>query len=135
MPELVQCALCSSSGGPCNTARQTFPGDTPRGSGFTMGGTLLARIVATAVLVFTIFGATDKKADQSWAGVAIGLVLAASIWMFGPISGASLNPARTWGPTIASAAFSLTPFAPLWIYIVGPIFGGLLGGFLYDVVR
>jgi MIP family channel proteins len=132
---LVQLALWSSSSGTYDVAKATFLGDTTPGSGFTVGAALLAEVVATAILVFTIFGATDKKADQSWAGVAIGLVLAASIWMFGPISGASLNPARTWGPTLASAAFSLTPFATLWIYIVGPIFGGLLGGFLYEVVR
>ena len=131
---LAQLALWSSSDN-YGVAKATNLGDTTPGLGFGVGAALLAEVIATAILVFTIFGASDKKADQSWAGVAIGLVLAASIWMFGPISGASLNPARTWGPTIASAAFSLTPFATLWIYIVGPIFGGLLGGFLYDVVR
>src|SRR3989454_2380148 len=134
MGALAQTVLCSSSNNK-GVERATNLGNTPPGLGFGGGPALLAEVQPTGILVFTIFGATDKKADQSWAGVAIGLVLAASIWMFGPISGASLNPARTWGPTIASAAFSLTPFATLWIYIVGPIFGGLLGGFLYDVVR
>ena len=131
----VLLALWSSSSGTYDVAKSTFLGDTTPGSGFTIGAALLAEIVSTAILIFTIFGATDKKADHSWAGVAIGLVLAASIWTFGPISGASLNPARTWGPTLASAAFSLTPFGTLWIYIVGPVFGGLLGGFLYEVVK
>ena len=97
---------------------------------------LLAEVIATAILVFTIFGVTDKKADQSWAGATIGLVLAAAIWVFGPISGASLNPARTFGPTIVSAAaFSVTPLGSLWIYAVGPVLGGLLGAFLYDAIR
>ena len=132
--QLVLWSSNSGNGG-YDAAKLTFLGDTVPGSGFTIGAALLAEVVGTAILVFTIFGATDKKADSSWAGVAIGLVLAAVIWMFGPISGASLNPARTIGPTLASAVFSLTPFNTLWIYIVGPIFGGLLGAFLYEVVR
>ena len=125
-----------SSTEPSNPARFTNIGDTVPGSGFGALPALLAEVIATAILVFTIFGVTDKKADQSWAGVAIGLVLAAAIWVFGPISGASLNPARTFGPTIVSAAaFSLTPLGSLWIYVVGPVLGGLLGAFLYDVIR
>ncbi len=131
----VQLALWSSSSTAYAVAQKTSLGNSSPGPDFTVGAALLAEVVGTAILVFTIFGATDKKADQSWAGVAIGLVLAAVIWMFGPISGASLNPARTWGPTIASAVFSLTPLGTLWIYVVGPILGGLLGGFLYEVVR
>ncbi len=131
----VQLALWSASPTAYPVAQKTFLGDSLPGQDFTIGAALLAEVVGTAILVFTIFGATDKKADQSWAGVAIGLVLAAMIWIFGPISGASLNPARTWGPSIASAVFSLTPMGTLWIYVVGPILGGLLGGFLYDAVR
>ena len=92
-------------------------------------------MIGIAILVFTIVGATDNAAEPSRAGVTIGFALAAIVWMFGPISGASLNPARTWGPTLASAAFSLTPLGNLWIYIVGPVLGGLLGAFLYDVFR
>ncbi len=132
---LFHLALWSSSPSTYGAAQQTFLGDTVPGPFFGNGAALLAEVVATAILVFTIFGATDKRANQSWAGVAIGLVLAAVIWVFGPVSGASLNPARTLGPTIVSAAFSLTPLATLWIYIVGPILGGLLGGFLYEVLK
>ncbi len=95
----------------------------------------MVEVIATAVLVFTIFGATDNGSVKSAAGVAIGLVLAALIWTFGPISGASLNPARTIGPTIASAVFDIEPFNSLWIYILGPILGGLLGGFLYETLK
>ncbi len=131
----LQLALWSSSPASYMVAQETSLGDSMPGQGFTLGAALLAEVVGTAILAFTIFGATDKKADQSWAGVAIGLVLAAMIWIFGPISGASLNPARTWGPSIASAVFSLTPLGTLWIYVVGPILGGLLGGFLYEAVR
>src|SRR5215467_8649197 len=119
----------------CNGYNPTYLGDTLPGADFGQVAALVAEIIATAILVFTIFGATDKKANQSFGGLAIGLVLAAIIWVFGPISGASLNPARTLGPTIASLTFSTVPLSTLWIYIVGPVLGGLLGAFLYDVVK
>src|SRR5437660_3837403 len=133
----VQLALWTSSNNRAlvQAAHSTFLGDTVPSPQFGVGAVLLAEIVGTAILVFTIFGATDKAADPSRAGVTIGLALAAIVWMFGPISGASLNPARTWGPTIASVVFSLTPLGNLWIYIIGPVLGGLLGAFLYDAFR
>lgn len=116
-------------------AQSTFLGDTVPNLGFGIGAVLLAEVIGTALLVFTVFGATSKSADPSRAGVTIGFALAAIVWMFGAISGASLNPARTWGPTLASAVFSSTPLGNLWIYIVGPVLGGLLGAFLYDALR
>ncbi len=118
-----------------SSAKAVFLGDTVPNSTFGTFVALMVEIIATAILVFTIFGATDKESVQSASGLAIGLVLAALIWVFGPISGASLNPARTIGPTIASAAFDLGPFSSLWIYILGPILGGLLGGFLYETLK
>src|SRR5207245_9418558 len=69
---LVQLALWSSSSGTYDVAKTTFLGDTTPGSGFIIGAELLAAVIDPAILVFTIFGATDKKADESWAGVAIG---------------------------------------------------------------
>ena len=133
----VQLALWTSSNNPglVGAARTTFLGDTLPSPQFGIGAVLLAEVIGTAILVFTIFGATDKAANPNQAGITIGFALGAIIWMFGPISGASLNPARTWGPTLASTVFSLTPLGNLWIYIVGPVFGGLLGAFLYDVMR
>jgi glycerol uptake facilitator protein len=133
----VQLALWTSSNsrGLIQAAQSTFLGDTVPNLGFGIGAVLLAEVIGTAILVLTIFGATDKAADPSRAGVTIGFALAAIVWMFGPISGASLNPARTWGPTFASTVFSLTPLGNLWIYIVGPILGALLGAFLYDAFR
>ena len=136
---LTQLALWSSSDTTTNVAQRTFLGGTVPNTGDfasgAVGAALLAEVLGTAILVFTIFGATDKRAEKSWAGLAIGLVLAALIWIFGPVSGASLNPARSWGPAIASAGFSTIPLGYFWIYVVGPVLGGLLGGFLYEVVK
>jgi glycerol uptake facilitator-like aquaporin len=61
--------------------------------------------------------------------VAIGLTLAFCILMGGPLTGASLNPARTLGPAIVTGNY-----ADLWVYLVGPVIGGLAATVLYDRV-
>ncbi len=131
----VHLALWSTNTLTYSSAQNVFLGDTVPNPTFGSYAALMVEVIATAILVFTIFGATDKESVPSAGGVAIGLVLAALIWIFGPISGASLNPARTIGPTIASAVFDTGPFNSLWIYILGPILGGLLGGFLYETLK
>ena len=83
--------------------------------------------IATFFLVFVIFGtAVDPQAPKV-GGLAIGLTLSAAILTIGPLTGASLNPARSLGPAMASG---------VWeghiIYWVGPIVGGLLAALLYD---
>ncbi len=131
--------IWSSSAATTIAAQSSFLGSTvPNMGAFGSGAAaaaLFAEVVGAMILIFTIFGATDKSSEKSWAGGAIGLVLAAIIWAFGSVSGASINPARSWGPALLSAGFSLTPLGNYWIYLVGPILGGLVGGFLYDIVR
>ncbi len=132
---LTLLALWSASTDSLAAAKASFLGNTSPGPAFTDITALLAEVIGTAILVFTIFGVTDKKIDPAARLLGIGLVLAGTNFALIPISGASLNPARTWGPTLASAAFSLSPFTTLWIYVLGPVIGGLLGGFLYEVAR
>jgi glycerol uptake facilitator-like aquaporin len=60
------------------------------------------------------------------AGVAIGLTLTFCLLLGGPLTGASLNPARTLGPALATGHF-----ADLWVYLVGTVAGGLVAAGLY----
>ena len=60
------------------------------------------------------------------APLGIGLTVGVSIMFFGPLTGASLNPARTIGPAVAAGIFS-----DIWVYIVATIIGGVLAGLLY----
>lgn len=88
-----------------------------------LGLSLLVEIAATFTLVTVILGVVRAgEAGDSWAGVAIGGTVALAAIAFGPISGASLNPARSVGPAFVQAG--ATPV--LWIYILGPLGGGLL---------
>jgi glycerol uptake facilitator len=97
---------------------------------------LAAEIIGTAILVFTVFGAAvDGRAPAGFAGIVIGFIVYGIIILVGPITGAALNPARQIGPEILGGIIGATTHLDqLWVYIVGPIAGGLAGGFLYEVV-
>lgn len=95
---------------------------------------LLAEIIGTMVLVITILGATDEGAPN-WAPLGIALTLAGIILALGNVSGASVNPARTFGPSLVSLVFNTASFNYYWIYVVGPVLGALLASELYRTIR
>ena len=83
--------------------------------------------IATFFLVFVVFGtAVDKKAPRI-GGLAIGLTIAADILAIGPLTGGSMNPARSFGPAFASQVWE-----GQLIYWIGPLIGGALAALLYD---
>lgn len=98
------------------------------GGGFTVTATqgLIVEIVLTFFLVNTIFNTAVSGKAGNFAGLAIGLTLVLAILMGGPLTRASLNPARTLGPAIVSGNY-----ADIWLYFVGPFIGGILAALLY----
>lgn len=90
-------------------------------------------IVIEAILTFFLVSSVYQAAVYGKAGdlapLAIGLTLAASILFAGPLTGASLNPARSFGPALAGGG--MTDF---WPFLVGPVVGGLLAGALHTWV-
>jgi MIP family channel proteins len=83
--------------------------------------------IATFFLIFVIFGtAVDPRAPQV-GGFAIGLTIAADILAIGPLTGGSMNPARSFGPALVSG-----DFAGQFVYFVGPLAGGILAAILYE---
>ena len=101
-------------------------GVTILGSGVTATQGLIVEMVLTFFLVNTIFNTAVSGKAGNFAGLAIGLTLVLSILMGGPLTRASLNPARTLGPAIASGNF-----ADIWLYFVGPAIGAVLAALLY----
>ena len=98
---------------------------------------IFVEIVLTFFLGLAIWGsAVDSRAPGGFAGLAIGLVVAADIWVGGPLTGASMNPARSFGPFLGESAFggSAADWAKFPIYIIGPIVGLALAGLVYDYV-
>jgi MIP family channel proteins len=102
-------------------------------NGTTIAITPLVGMVLEAILTFFLVNAVMNAGISGKAtipgGLAIGLTLTFCILMGGPLTGASLNPARSIGPAIATGNFD-----NLWVYLVGPVLGGILAGVLYKYV-
>ena len=102
--------------------------------------TYLQGIVAEAIGTFLLMTAVmalavDNRAPAGWAGFMIGLAVAAAILVIGPLTGASLNPARTFGPLLVTAiGGGDAEWGDLPLYIVGPLAGGACAAFVYDLV-
>ena len=101
-------------------------GVTILGEGVTPIQGLVVEIVLTFFLVNTIFNTAVSGKVGNFAGLAIGLTLVLSILMGGPLTRASLNPARTLGPAVVSGNY-----ADIWLYFVGPFVGAILAALLY----
>ena len=100
--------------------------DTAPGVGISNGGALLLELIATGLFVIVICTvATDDRAP--WKGVMapllIGLFIFTAAVAIGPASGGSFNPARSFDPALFNGNFD-----DLWIYLVGPLVGGVIGG-------
>ena len=94
---------------------------------------MIAECIGTFFLMLVVMGvAVDKKADPGVAGISIGMTVAAVIIVLGAFTGASINPARTFGPYLMD---TLLGGANLWgffpIYLVGPIVGAILAALVY----
>jgi len=95
------------------------------------GSALAYEIVLTAFLMFVIMAvATDTRAVGAAAAIAIGGTVALDALFGGPVTGASMNPARSFGPALASGTWT-----DFWIYLAGPIIGAAAGALAYQSIR
>lgn len=101
-------------------------------SGYPLGAALLAEVVLTALFVFVVFGATSEKAPAGFAGVAIGLALVFIHLVGIPITGTSVNPARSLGPALVVGGNAL---AQVWAFILAPLVGGVIAALVWLLVR
>jgi aquaporin NIP len=95
------------------------------------GAALTYEIVLTAFLMFVIMAvATDTRAVGAAAAIAIGGTVTLDALFGGGVTGASMNPGRSFGPALIAAEWS-----GFWIYVIGPIAGALIAACLYQLVR
>jgi aquaporin NIP len=95
------------------------------------GRALLLEAVLTAFLMMVILSvATDTRAVGAPAALAIGAAVGLSALAFGPVTGASLNTARSFGPALAAGQWQ-----DFWVYVAGPLVGAPLGAFAYQFMR
>ena len=95
---------------------------------YPMISALIAEIVFTCIFLLVIFGSTHKNAPAGFAGIAIGLALTLIHIVVIPITGTSVNPARSLGPAIFVGGQALSQ---LWLFIVAPVAGGLIAAYLW----
>jgi aquaporin Z len=97
--------------------------------GLSAGGAILVEVVMTFLFVFTVLSVTRKAASPLMAGLAIGLALTV-VHLFGiPMTGTSVNPARSIGPALFVGGVALSQ---LWVFIVAPLIGGALAAFAHE---
>jgi MIP family channel proteins len=111
----------------------THLGATAPGPGVSWVTALFTELVLTAVLLVVVMStAVYERAPGGAmpAGLAIGLWIGTAVFLAFPISGGSLNPARSLGPDIVSAAFP-----SWWVYLIGPLAGGALGGWIWQFLK
>jgi aquaporin NIP len=95
------------------------------------GTALVYEIVLTAFLMFVIMAvATDTRAVGAAAAIAIGATVGLDALFGGPVTGASMNPARSLGPALAAGEWHM-----FWVYLAGPVLGAYAGALAYGVVR
>jgi len=95
---------------------------------FGIGAAILTEIVATFLFTTVILGVTQGSANASTAGLIIGLTLVVIHIVFIPVTGVSVNPARSLGPAIFAGGNAI---AQVWLFIIMPLVGGALAGWLF----
>ncbi|HXX69092.1 MAG TPA: aquaporin Z [Polyangiaceae bacterium] len=99
--------------------------------GYSMLAALVTEVVLTAVFLFVILGATDKRAPAGFAGIPIGLCLTLIHLVGIPVTNLSVNPARSTGPAIFCGGWALEQ---LWLFWVAPLIGAAIAGAVYNGV-
>ena len=114
-----------------NLGANSYGGVLPNGMEVTMFIAILVEIILTFIFITTILGVTDKKENGHVTGIVIGLTLTL-VHLFGiPVTGTSVNPARSLAPAILQGG---TVLPQVWVFIVAPIIGGILAGIFYKFV-
>ncbi len=106
-------------------------GDAHKPGGYSMLSAMLIEAILTAVFLFIILGATDKKAPAGFAPIAIGLGLALIHLVSIPVTNTSVNPARSTSQALFAGGVYLSQ---LWVFWVGPIAGAIFAGLAHRVL-
>ena len=122
---VLAAALAALLFGPGHGVHIPAPGPAARAVGMEAVLTFFLMLVIISV-------ATDRRVNGAVPGLAIGLTVVLDVLIGGPVTGGSMNPARSLGPALFAGGAALTH---LWVYVVGPLLGAAIAAVLYEAVR
>lgn len=106
--------------------------DTASPAGYSMISAFIAEALLTFIFLTVIFGSTSERAPKGFAGISIGLSLTLIHLVGIPVTGTSVNPARSLGPALIVGGTALNQ---LWLFWVAPIIGGLLAAVVWKMLK
>jgi aquaporin Z len=106
--------------------------DSASPAGYSLVSALIAEIVLTFIFVLVVHGSTHDRAPKGFAGLSIGMSLVLIHLVGIPITGTSVNPARSLGPAIFVGG---TALSQLWLFLVAPIIGGILAALVWRAFK
>jgi len=101
-------------------------------AGYSLVSALIAEIVLTFIFVLVVHGSTHERVPKGFAGLSIGMSLVLIHLVGIPITGTSVNPARSLGPALFVGG---TALSQLWLFIVAPIIGGILAALVWKAFK
>ena len=106
--------------------------DAASPAGFSMTSAFVAEVLLTFIFLLVIHGSTSEKVPKGFAGIPIGLSLVLIHLVGIPVTGTSVNPARSLGPAIIAGGTALNQ---LWLFWVAPIIGGLIAAVVWRAIQ
>jgi aquaporin Z len=109
--------------------------DVASPAGYSMTSAFVAEVLLTFIFLLVIHGSTSEKAPKGFAGISIGLSLVLIHLVGIPVTGTSVNPARSLGPAVIMSMANSTALNQLWLFWVAPIIGGLLAAVVWRILK
>lgn len=109
--------------------------DATSSAGTSMLGAIVVEVILTCVFVLAVLGSTASKSTAPFAGIIIGLTLTFVHILGIPLTGTSVNPARSFGPALLMAVNDATALTQVWVFIVAPLVGAALAALLWKFFK
>jgi aquaporin Z len=109
--------------------------DAASPAGFSMTSAFVAEVLLTFIFLLVIHGSTSEKVPKGFAGIPIGLSLVLIHLVGIPVTGTSVNPARSLGPAVIVGLVDSTALSQLWLFWVAPIIGGLIAAAVWRAIQ
>ena len=128
-------ANCTALGGVAATGLGCDGYDAASSVGIGLVGALVVEVILTCIFVLSVLGSTANEKTAPYAGIIIGLTLTFVHIMGIPLTGTSVNPARSFGPALMMAGIDPTAISQVWVFIAAPLVGAALAALIWKAFK